>query len=106
MRPSDAAVADLDQRFDEDYLSFNAAVQAPERNERVVDVGMRLAEVAPGMAVLDVPCGFGRLANPLAARGCRVTGLDASPLFLDRARRDAAALGGAVEYVAGDMRRL
>ena len=58
------------------------------------------------MEVLDVPCGFGRIANRLAARGCRVTGLDASPLFLARARQDAAALGVAVEYVAGDMRAL
>jgi SAM-dependent methyltransferase len=46
------------------------------------------------------------MANRLAGRGCVVTGLDSSPVFLDRARADAAALGVGVEYVAGDMRDL
>jgi SAM-dependent methyltransferase len=36
----------------------------------------------------------------------RVTGLDATPLFLDRARRDAAARNVEVDYVDGDMRSL
>jgi SAM-dependent methyltransferase len=35
-----------------------------------------------------------------------VTGLDVTPLFLDRARYDAAARGVAVTYVDGDMRDL
>jgi hypothetical protein len=34
--------------------------------------------------------GQGRIANRLAERGARVTGLDATALFLDRARHDAA----------------
>jgi SAM-dependent methyltransferase len=106
MGPGDGAVPDLDRRFDEDYLYFYAALQTAERNEREAALIARLAGVAPGQEVLDVPCGFGRIATRLAAQGCRVTGLDASPLFLDRARRDAAAAGVAVEYVAGDMRRL
>jgi SAM-dependent methyltransferase len=46
------------------------------------------------------------MANRLAARGCRVTGLDSSAVFLERARADADAAGVSVEYVAGDMRRL
>ena len=35
-----------------------------------------------------------------------MTGLDATPLFLDHARRDAASRGVDVEYVEGDMRVL
>jgi ubiquinone/menaquinone biosynthesis C-methylase UbiE len=35
-----------------------------------------------------------------------VTGLDATPLFLEQARRDAAERGVEVEYVSGDMRSL
>jgi SAM-dependent methyltransferase len=58
------------------------------------------------MSVLDLACGHGNLANRLAARGCRVTGLDSSVVFLDRARADAAAAGVSVEYVAGDMRQI
>jgi SAM-dependent methyltransferase len=58
------------------------------------------------MKVLDLACGHGDLANRLAARGCRVTGLDSSAVFLDRARADAAAAGVSAEYVAGDMRQI
>jgi 2-polyprenyl-3-methyl-5-hydroxy-6-metoxy-1,4-benzoquinol methylase len=49
------------------------------------------------MEVLGLACGHGRIANRLAARGCRVTGLDATPLFLDLACRDATDRGVAVE---------
>jgi ubiquinone/menaquinone biosynthesis C-methylase UbiE len=35
-----------------------------------------------------------------------VTGLDANPLFLERARTDAAARGVKIEYIQGDMRNL
>jgi len=48
----------------------------------------------------------GELASRLAARGCRVTGLDSSAVFLDRARAGAAAAGVSVEYVAGGMRQI
>ncbi len=58
------------------------------------------------MEVLDLACGHGRIANELAARGCVLTGLDATPLFLDLARKEAAARGLAVTYVQGDMRAL
>ena len=39
-------------------------------------------------------------------RGVRVTGLDATPLFLELARKDAAERGVEVEYVEGDMRSI
>ena len=42
----------------------------------------------------------------LAERGVRVTGLDATPYFLELARKDAAERGVEVEYVEGDMRSL
>ena len=59
------------------------------------------AELRPGMSVLDLACGHGELANRLAARGCQVTGLDSSAVFLDRARAEAAAAGVSADYVAG-----
>ena len=66
----------------------------------------RLLDLQPGMEVLDLACGHGRIANRLAQRGARVTGLDATPLFLEHARRDAAKRGIEVDYVSGDMRFL
>lgn len=58
------------------------------------------------MTVLDLACGHGRISNQLAKRGCRVTGLDNTPLFLKRASQDAKQLGVEVQYIEGDMRSL
>ena len=97
---------DFAEVFDEDYLYFYEPVVGDEVSERQADLLWRLLELEPGMDVLDLACGHGRIANRLAERGCAVTGLDITPLFLERARRDAAARGVAVEYVKGDMRSL
>jgi SAM-dependent methyltransferase len=108
---------DFDAVFDQDYLYFYEPSLA-DRVEHDVDIVWRLLELAQDAEVADVPCGHGRIANALAARGCRVTGLDASELFLDVARRDASELfldvarrdaidrRVEVEYVRGDMRSL
>lgn len=106
--------------YDEDYLYFFAphgdrseiAAHGPNvpgadvAGEAAAELAWRLLDLRPGMTVLDLGCGHGDLANRLAARGCLVTGLDSSAVFLDRARASAAAAGVAAEYVAGDMREL
>jgi SAM-dependent methyltransferase len=56
--------------------------------------------------VLDLACGHGRHAIPLAERGLDVTGYDLSEAFLERARAEAAASGVAVRFLRGDMRAL
>jgi 2-polyprenyl-3-methyl-5-hydroxy-6-metoxy-1,4-benzoquinol methylase len=91
--------------FDEDYLYFYETFlneRTPEEADRIVE----LFELEPGAEILDCPCGHGRISNLLAERGFRLTGLDATELFLERAREDAAARGVEVEYVHGDMREL
>ena len=91
--------------FDEDYLYFYEgflAERTPEEVERIVE----LLELEPGAGILDCPCGHGRISNALAERGFRVTGLDTTEVFLERAREDAAARGVEVEYLHGDMREL
>jgi SAM-dependent methyltransferase len=106
--------------YDEDYLHFFAAppgkiefaAHGPalagtvSSNDPVTQLLGRLLDLRPEMSVLDLGCGHGALANRLAAAGCRVTGLDSSIVFLDRARADASAAKVRVEYVAGDMRQL
>ena len=96
---------DVDDVFDEDYLWFYEPMLA-ERTPADVERIWRALELAPGLELLDAPCGHGRIANALAERGCRVTGLDRSELFLDRARADARERGVEVEYVSGDLREL
>lgn len=90
--------------FDEDYLYFYETFLTDELSDRQAELLWTLLELEPGMDVLDLACGHGRIANRLAARGAGVVGLDATPLFLERARADADARGVRVEYVEGDMR--
>ncbi|MGH2795293.1 MAG: SAM-dependent methyltransferase [Actinomycetota bacterium] len=92
--------------FDEDYLYFYDEILSAERSDAETHAILDLGGLQPGMAVLDAPCGHGRLANRLAARGLSVTGLDSSALFLDVARKDVAELGVSVEYVQGDLREI
>jgi SAM-dependent methyltransferase len=97
---------DREQVFDEDYLYFYETFLTDELSDRQAELVWRLLELEPGMEVLDLACGHGRIANRLAERGARVTGLDATPFFLELARADAARREVEVEYVEGDMRRL
>lgn len=60
---------------------------------------------SPGAAILELGCGTGRLAIPLAQRGHAVTGLDNAPDMLRVAREKAARAGVAPAFVAGDFRR-
>ncbi|MEV5709498.1 methyltransferase domain-containing protein [Actinoallomurus sp. NPDC052274] len=91
--------------FDDDYLHFFAE-PLDDRADAETDLIWRLLDLEPGMEVLDLACGHGRIANRLAERDCRVTGLDVTPAFLERARQDAAARRAPVTYVEGDMRSL
>src|SRR5262245_66625190 len=65
---------------------------------------LALAGLAAG-TVLDLACGPGRHAVPLAQRGFTVTGVDCTPFLLDKARAYAAAAGVQIEWVQEDMRR-
>ncbi len=97
---------DFEAVFDADYLFFYGPSLGPERSDREAELIVRLLGLQPGMRVLDLACGHGRIANRLARQGLEVVGLDASPLFLDAARRDAQAMGVSVQYIQGDMRSL
>ncbi len=97
---------DFEDVFDEDYLYFYSDLLGEERSAHDAALVAGLVGLEPGMRVLDVPCGHGRIANRLAAGGAKVVGVDSNPRFLERARRDAAALGVEVDYLCADMRDL
>jgi 2-polyprenyl-6-hydroxyphenyl methylase / 3-demethylubiquinone-9 3-methyltransferase len=59
-----------------------------------------------GKTALDVGCGAGLLAEPLARLGGKVTGIDASPEVIRVAREHAAAMGIEIDYRAGDVQEL
>jgi SAM-dependent methyltransferase len=92
--------------------SFWAAVEdvlfSPDRLDAAkteVDGVRKLLALEPGAKVLDLCCGPGRHSLELARRGYRVTGVDRTGLYLNRARESARELGLDVEFVEEDMRR-
>lgn len=86
--------ADWDDRYREKPLLWSAG---PNRF-----VEEELAGLEPGTA-LDVASGEGRNAVWLASRGWQVTGVDFSPVALERARRMAAEASVPVEWVEADI---
>lgn len=57
-----------------------------------------------GGPVLELACGTGRVAVPLAEAGSDMTGLDLSQNRLELARQKASEKGLDVDFVRGDMR--
>jgi SAM-dependent methyltransferase len=59
-----------------------------------------------GARVLDVACGTGNVAIPLAHSGCVVTGVDIAPNLLEQARERAAAEGLKITFDEGDAEEM
>lgn len=60
----------------------------------------------PGEDVLDLACGTGALAELLAGRGARVTGVDLAPALIETARERAAEQALEIAYRVGDAEAL
>jgi 2-polyprenyl-6-hydroxyphenyl methylase/3-demethylubiquinone-9 3-methyltransferase len=54
-----------------------------------------------GLSVLDLGCGGGLIAEPLARLGASVTGLDPAPETIETARRHAEQHRLRIDYIAG-----
>lgn len=85
-----------------DPVAYDAAAQGIPGD---IDFFLELARDAhaAGHPVLELACGTGRVAIPIAQEGVRVVGLDVSPAMLARAREKGAELEN-VRWVEGDMR--
>lgn len=95
----------------DDYMYFYSDYLTAERSNTEAAAVVDLMEMNQPMRVLDLGCGFGRIANRLALLGHRVTGVEYLPGFLEIARAAAdpmgileARRGGSVRYLQGDMR--
>lgn len=69
-----------------------------------VENAIFLLGISQGASVLDLCCGVGRHSLELARRGFRVTGVDRTSAYLEKARKQAQAEGLDVEFVQDDMR--
>jgi ubiquinone/menaquinone biosynthesis C-methylase UbiE len=67
--------------------------EAWQRAEQSCDAVVSLLGLAPGAKILDLACGPGRFALPLAQRGFHVVGLDISEVYLSQARAKAQEHG-------------
>jgi SAM-dependent methyltransferase len=93
----------LREHLDESHGA--ASRQAAERAAQLDWLWARLA-LAPGRRLLDLTCGPGLYAVPLAQRGVGVTGVDFSPASIAHARQLAEAEGvaGQCVFVEADVR--
>lgn len=94
---------DRDFIYDEDVAArYDAAVPLQPGE---VDFYLELAREAESRSqrTLEVTCGTGRVAIPMARAGVRIVGLDISTPMLAVARERGAGLSNA-EWIEGDMR--
>ena len=73
---------------------------APGQVEQII----ALLGIKEGARILDLCCGVGRHSLELARRGLRVTGVDRTKRYLDRASERARTEGLEIEFVLEDMR--
>jgi ubiquinone/menaquinone biosynthesis C-methylase UbiE len=78
-----------DAFFGDFYLRAYADDEHRAEESAEARAAARLAGCPDGGDLLDVPCGFGRHAIPLARAGYRVVGVDRSQTLLAEARRRA-----------------
>ena len=90
--------------FEETFLHLWPSSSTPDHEPTEVAGSVSLLELPPEGRILDLACGYGRIAVPLARRGFQVTGLDLSEPLLAVARERAAQAGVAAEWRRADMR--
>lgn len=69
----------------------------------LADSLVRVLSLVPGRKALDLACGEGRNSIYLAQQGFEVSGVDISPVGLERGRRRAADLGFSVLFIEADL---
>ncbi len=78
-----------------------AARTRPEWDRQIVEQIRSM--LRPGDRILDVGCGYGRVAIPLALCGYDVVGIDISVPLLEAACRQAASVGAKAQFVEQNM---
>jgi len=96
----------FEEFFDESCADAFLDALPAQVNDAHARLAADLLGIGRGSRVLDVPCGTGRLALPLARMGMAVTGVDLMPLYLERAAARAKQEELAVRLVCRDMRRV
>ncbi|HLZ63483.1 MAG TPA: class I SAM-dependent methyltransferase [Ktedonosporobacter sp.] len=92
--------------FGEDYIRiYQPFLPAKRTGEEVAGIS-NLLNLPTGCSILDLCCGYGRHAIPLAQHGYQITGQDLSERFLQKARDDAEEQGIQARWIQSDMRNI
>lgn len=101
----------MGEAMEEDRIKWDQRYSGVERffslgpSRFLADSLTRILSLIPGRRALDLACGEGRNSIYLAQQGFEVSGVDISPVGLERGRSRAAELGVAVEFVEADLDR-
>src|SRR5689334_22660163 len=88
------------------YRDVLANIFDGKTNLQQAGIIKRLLKARKGQKILDVPCGQGRLTLALARMGLKMSGVDVTEIYIQRARRAAAGKRNAPDFQVGDMREL
>ncbi len=58
----------------------------------------RLLDPKPGQSILDIACGNGNYARQLSRKGAKVTAIDFSEVFIERAKQRTTEKDGSIDY--------
>jgi SAM-dependent methyltransferase len=89
--------------FDRTFLRIYRPLLPPDAAQEEAAAVIQALGLRRGDRVLDLGCGWGRHAGPLAAAGLRVTGLDRAEFLLREAH---AARSPGTSWVCADVREL
>lgn len=100
--PGDAYFAPIGDTLGRAYLRYDFTKGADQ------EIGFLTELLGPGQGrrLLDVGCGPGRHAVPLARAGWAVTGIDISQTFLDIAAEEARSAGVGMSLFQADARQM
>jgi len=99
-------LAALPDYYNDDYVLLSDIMTPAARTQAEVAYISRMLQVGLGTRILDLGCGYGRIAHELALAGADVTGIDLVPAMIEKARGRAERNGLSIDYRIGDMGRL
>jgi ubiquinone/menaquinone biosynthesis C-methylase UbiE len=105
MNTNTAEFVELKQRLKKTWMSGDYAIFATYLEEGAMDF-LSFCKISPGVKVLDIACGAGQTALPLARNGNLVTGIDIAANLIETAKMRAQEESLDICFDEGDAEEL